>query len=360
MAQRPLFEVPSGEPAKVSIIDSSLRMSNLPLSLLMKPLMQGMDMMPTATTWSFLVESPSGKRALFDLGVPKDPLHNFSPMWVKTITEANLGLDVPKNVADILKDNGMQPSEIDTVIWSHHHFDHLGDVTTFPGSTELVVGPGFKKAFCPGYPADPDSPVREVDFEGRKFREIDFEEAPLRIGPFRAFDFFGDGSFYLLDTPGHAIGHLSGLVRTTTGPDTFIFMGGDLCHHGGELRPSQYVPYPQNLSEHLPLPESLRLRLSRCPGSVFDDLNTKRGRKAGETFFEPAIGDDIDQALQTVKEAQKADAQDNIFFVFAHDMSVFGVIDTFPKPANDWKAKGWREETFWKFLGDFETAISTK
>jgi len=48
---------------------------------------------------------------------------------------------------------------------SHWHFDHIGDITTFPGSTEVVVGPGFKDAFLPGYPAKPDSPVREKDFE---------------------------------------------------------------------------------------------------------------------------------------------------------------------------------------------------
>ncbi len=67
-------------------------------------------------------------------------------------------------------------------------------------------------------------------------REIDFQE-PLTIGSFSAVDFFGDGSFYLLNSPGHAIGHMSGLARTSTNPDTFIFMGGDLCHHGGQMRP---------------------------------------------------------------------------------------------------------------------------
>lgn len=42
---------------------------------------------------------------------------------------------------------------------------------------------------------------------GRNLREIDFEGAgSLRIGKFPAVDFFGDGSFYLLDSPGHAIG----------------------------------------------------------------------------------------------------------------------------------------------------------
>ena len=48
---------------------------------------------------------------------------------------------------------------------SHWHYDHIGDPSTFPASTELVVGPGFKEAFLPGWPARPDSPVRESDYK---------------------------------------------------------------------------------------------------------------------------------------------------------------------------------------------------
>lgn len=47
---------------------------------------------------------------------------------------------------------------------SHYHFDHLGDPSRFPSSTEIVVGPKFKKAFLPGYPTGKQSPVRESDF----------------------------------------------------------------------------------------------------------------------------------------------------------------------------------------------------
>jgi hypothetical protein len=36
---------------------------------------------------------------------------------------------------------------------------------------------------------------------GRNLREISFSD-DFKIGSFRAHDFFGDGSFYLLDTPG--------------------------------------------------------------------------------------------------------------------------------------------------------------
>lgn len=41
-------------------------------------------------------------------------------------------------------------------------------------------------------------------FRGRQLREIDFTNA-FPIGDFRAVDFFGDGSFYLLDSPGVCI-----------------------------------------------------------------------------------------------------------------------------------------------------------
>lgn len=150
---------------------------------------------------------------------------------------------------------------------------------------------------------------------------------------------------------------MAGLARTTTDPDTFILMGGDLCHHGGEIRPSPYQGIPRGLSQHLSLSDSLRLLLSRCPATVFDEINVKRGRKAGETFFDPNIGHDKEQAIETIKEAQKADAQENVFCIFAHDMSVMGIVDEFPKTANDWKAKGWKDKTHWRFLNDLEGAV---
>ncbi|KAM0450631.1 hypothetical protein ACHAPV_010415 [Trichoderma viride] len=73
----------------------------------------------------------------------------------------NGSLDVKANVADIIREHGLNPDRIESVVWSHWHFDHVGDVTTFPASTELVVGPGFTKAYFPGYPTHPDSHILE-------------------------------------------------------------------------------------------------------------------------------------------------------------------------------------------------------
>ncbi len=50
--------------------------------------------------------------------------------------------------------------------------DHTGDPSLFPKSADLVVGPGFKEAFMPGYPAKKDSPLLESDFEYGSIRSF--------------------------------------------------------------------------------------------------------------------------------------------------------------------------------------------
>lgn len=227
---------------------------------------------------------------------------------------------------------------------SHSHFDHTGDLTTFPASTELVVGPGFTEKWWPGFPTKPDALVREEDMAGRRVREINFDGG-LKAGSFPALDFFGDGSFYLLDAPGHLTGHIAGLARTSTGPDTFIMMGGDLVHHGAELRPSP----------HKSIPDSLPRVVSTQTGQWFREMNVRQGRKADEPFIQPCKFEDEQLVTQTIQRAQVADAQDNVWFVFAHDASLFGSVDLFPAQANAWKEKGWKEKVEWKFLGDLDS-----
>ena len=186
----------------------------------------------------------------------------------------------------------------------------------------------------------------------RNVREMSFSnDDTIKIGDFLALDFFGDGSFYLLDTPGHSVGHLAGLARTTVNPDTFILMGGDLGHHGGELRPSMHLPIPDEVN--YPSPEGQKLG-----GAAFRQLNVKRGRKETETFFDPVVADDIEEAARTIRKAQIPDSQDDVFLVCAHDMGIVGVVDFFPWTANAWREKGWKQRSHWNFLADLATAAT--
>lgn len=176
------------------------------------------------------------------------------------------------------------------------------------------------------------------------------------IGQFPAFDYFGDGSFYLLDSPGHAIGHLCGLARTTCNPDTFIFLGGDICHHHSIFRPSKHLPIPSSILPNPLLYASTQSHADEpfCPGSAFEDLQTERGFTVDEPILRPTFGFDIPLALRTIGKLQEADVDENIFVIIAHDKFARDLVDHFPSSLNDWKAKGWATKLRWAFLKDFE------
>lgn len=247
--------------------------------------------------------------------------------------------------------------DLSLTLRSHWHWDHIGDPSTFPPSTHLIVGPGFKEAMLPGAPANPDSPILESDYTGRTLREITFDGTGpehLTIGQFPAFDYFGDGSFYLLDSPGHAVGHLCGLARTTTATHeaeaTFVLMGGDVCHYAGIMRPSTYLPMPQSIKPHPCHPHNHASVL--CPGGAWEQLQQSRGRKATDTLYDPTFGLDVPLAMRTVGSLQQLDCNENVLVIIAHDSTVRDAVDHFPKSLNGWKERGWGRETKWAFLRD--------
>jgi len=161
-------------------------------------------------------------------------------------------------------------------------------------------------------------------------------------------DFFEDGSFYVLDTPGHAIGHLGALVRTTENPTSFLFLGGDMYHHLGELRPSPYMPPPK-----LARVQNVDRSIYMCPGELIEKLQQTRGRSVDEPMLDPSMGLSIPETIRTIKKAQHLDAKEEILFLSAHDDALLDTVNLFPLEVNDWHQKGWRTALQWTFLRDF-------
>lgn len=118
------------------------------------------DLQPS---FSFLIEHPSGRNLVFDLGLRKD-FENYSPAIRDHLLRIFPQIETSRHVAEILAEGGVKGSDIEAVIWSHGHWDHIGDPSTFPPTTNLVVGPGFTAALLPGAPANPDSPILESDY----------------------------------------------------------------------------------------------------------------------------------------------------------------------------------------------------
>lgn len=288
--------------------------------------------------YSFLITHPSGRHVIFDLGVRKD-FQNLPPAlygFLKTFCS----VDAESDVAQVLREDtalGIKPSDIEAVIWSHTHFDHIGDMSTFPSSVDLVVGPEVRNSVLPGYPQNPEGQVHHSDFSDRNVRDIKFEGV-LPFGDCPSYDYFGDGSLVLMSLPGHATGHMAALARVTTGPDTFVLMAGDTCHHGAQFRPNKHFPLP---------------RSSKPSDEIHADsmsVDARAGRD--KPFCDPALYVNEEDALRSRDLLSDFDACSNVLVVLAHDTIMRGRMPFFPNTVNSWAQTELKGETRWSFMRD--------
>ncbi|KAJ0114632.1 demethylase [Diaporthe amygdali] len=199
--------------------------------------------------------------------------------------------------------------------------------------------------------------VLDKDIDGRCVEEANFGSA-LKIGRFDALNYFEDGSSYLLDAPGHAVGHLCALARTAADPPSFVFMGADCCHHAGALRPSQYLPWDDwPHSHHATCNDRTRetgpLTPPICPGeAILSVLNQNQKRPLFRLPPGPLFPDH-EATMDIVAKIQELDALDEVLIILSHDSSIRDRIPLFPDNINDWRENKLREKTRWVFLSNF-------
>ena len=160
---------------------------------------------------------------------------------------------------------------------------------------------------------------------------------------------------YLLDTPGHEVGHISALARTT--PDTFVFLGGDICDAPQAWRPNRHMPLP----DEIPLSVPLDSRFPRpCPCKLFLGCHPEKDESVARTtpfcrlsdaesslYIEPGVAQQSAEALKAL------DADPSVLVCVAHDDSLLPTLRKFPEGnINDWKREGWKEATAWGFVNE--------
>ena len=182
----------------------------------------------TTPSLSFLLRhSTNDQKFVFDLGIRKD-WENYPPSIVEVI-KSTYHAHVDQDVAESLQNGGTSTSDIAYICLSHAHWDHTGDTHQFTKAT-FLVGSACQRFFNPGYPQDKNAYFASDLLPEGRTRFLDTSDWKP-IGPFpRALDFYGDDSLYIIDAPGHLLGHINVLARTSS-DGAWIYLAGDSAHH---------------------------------------------------------------------------------------------------------------------------------
>lgn len=218
----------------------------------------------TVPSLAFLVEhydpiDHGVTRILFDLGLRRDVERYSEPIQRHIATRQPLTTD--PDVVRSLRAGGLKPDDINFVIYSHVHWDHVGEPRDFHWST-FIVGHGALDVLAgrswslrgghsffesdlldPSRTIELPDPADKVEVQGVTDMEFTGEWKPTIAdnlkGPWErlenlpaVLDVFKDGSLYIVDAPGHLPGHINLLARTLkeNGSIAWVYLAGDACH----------------------------------------------------------------------------------------------------------------------------------
>lgn len=176
---------------------------------------------------AFLIEHPSEGPVLVDTGihpvVATDPKRNLGR--VLAVVARGLRVNADETVPAQLRQAGIEPADVRTVVMTHLHLDHSSAMSEFPEARFVTTRAEWRAArsrlgALSGYVRSHLPPESAVDF-------VEFAAGEPWQGLERTIDLFADGSVRLISTPGHTVGHFSVLVETTKGP---VFLLGDAVY----------------------------------------------------------------------------------------------------------------------------------
>lgn len=164
---------------------------------------------------AILIEHPQG-RFLFDTGLGHETADAFARNnWLNRTLLAYENLNPAR---DQLEAAGYQASDIDFILPSHLHWDHLGGLPDFPDLPVLILPGALEEAKTHG---EPPAFLAE-QFEGeREWRQIALDNVPYQ-GFDRSLDLFGDGQLVLVDLSGHTAGQVGLFVNLPSGKRLFL------------------------------------------------------------------------------------------------------------------------------------------
>jgi glyoxylase-like metal-dependent hydrolase (beta-lactamase superfamily II) len=177
---------------------------------------------------------------MWDTGVPEATITD--PKGWSTLPSL-IVYHLDKTISSQLAQIGLKPSDIDYVLVSHTHGDHIGNIALFPDAT-VVMQQAEYEWISSSLPSDPS--LNTLVQLARKLlghpRRLELVTGDV--------DLFRDGSVMLLSTPGHTPGSQSLMVHLAeTG---YVILSGDVAHlednFERDIVPSLNVNKPESIS----------------------------------------------------------------------------------------------------------------
>ncbi len=125
-------------------------------------------------------------------------------------------------LSDALAAHDIAGEDIDFVVPTHLHWDHVSGLLELPASVEIRL-PGVEYDWAMGGPHAPAG-VARGPLRGRSFDRFELDGPPVLTFP-RSKDLFGDGSVLLVDLAGHTPGSIGVLLAVDDG--TRVLFAGD-------------------------------------------------------------------------------------------------------------------------------------
>lgn len=175
----------------------------------------------------YLVRHPDGL-VLIDGGNPLAVARDPRRHWGALADVFEVHMTESQHCVAQLSALGVNPGEVSHVVQTHLHLDHTGALGHFPGAAVIVHVRELEAA------RGAEDPTRTGYIRG------DYDRPELRWHTVEGeTDLFGDGVLRLLETPGHAAGHMSLLLQLPeTGP---VLLTADACDNRAQWEGRAHV-----------------------------------------------------------------------------------------------------------------------
>ncbi|MEV6770768.1 MBL fold metallo-hydrolase [Nocardia sp. NPDC051030] len=127
-----------------------------------------------------------------------------------------------QGLTDALAAHDLSGADIDFVLATHLHWDHVSGLLELPDSIELRI-PAIEYDWAMNGPRAPIGVARKP-LHGRKMGGVELDGPPVATFE-RSHDLFGDGSVLLVDLAGHTPGSIGVLLAVEDG--TRVLLAGD-------------------------------------------------------------------------------------------------------------------------------------